>query len=61
MSKKPKEKNDADAKAEDLPENDSETGDKDSWSEAQKKKSYYYDDAHGYEIYNADEDDEDSD
>lgn len=35
-----------------------EAGDEKSWSEDQKKKSYYYDDAHGYEIYNADEETE---
>ncbi len=29
-----------------------------TWSEDQKKKSYYYDDDYGYEIYNPDEDDE---
>ena len=28
-----------------------------SWD--QKEKSYYYDDSHGYEIYNPDEDEED--
>ncbi len=30
-----------------------------NWSRDQKEKSYYYDDAHGYEIYNPDEDGED--
>ena len=58
MPEKPKEKKDKDCKAEDLPEKDSENGDKDSWSSDQKEKSYYYDDSHGYEIYNPDEDDE---
>jgi len=29
-----------------------------NWSEDQREKSYYYDDAHGYEIYNPDEDEE---
>ncbi|CAN5404049.1 hypothetical protein BH10ACI1_BH10ACI1_19210 [soil metagenome] len=32
--------------------------DKSSWSEDQKKRSYYYDDACGYEIYDADEEDD---
>ncbi len=59
MPEKPKDENDKDCKAENLPENDSEIGDKDSWSRDQKEKSYYYDDSHGYEIYNPDEDDED--
>ena len=31
---------------------------KDSWSEDQKKRSYYYDDASGYQVYLPDEDDE---
>lgn len=38
-----------------------ETGDENSWSRDQKERDYYYDDAHGYEIYKDDEDDEDSD
>ncbi len=29
-----------------------------NWSDDQREKSYYYDDAHGYEIYNPDEDDD---
>ena len=37
----------------DLPE-----ADKDSWSRDQREKSYYYDDAHGYEIYRPDEEDD---
>lgn len=35
-----------------------EIGKEDSWSEDQKKRGYYYDDACGYEIYKADEDEE---
>ena len=31
----------------------------DSWAEDQNKKSYYYDDSYGYEVYNPDDDDED--
>ena len=27
-----------------------------SWSEDQKEREYYYDDAHGYEVYVPDED-----
>ncbi len=30
----------------------------DNWSDDQREKSYYYDDSHGYEIYNPDEDDD---
>lgn len=32
---------------------------KDVWSEDQKKHRYYYDDAHGYEIYDPENDEED--
>ncbi len=32
-----------------------EIGEKSSWSKDQQEKSYYYDDDHGYEIYNPDE------
>jgi hypothetical protein len=36
-----------------------ETGDEDSSAQAQREKSYYYDDSHGYEIYNPEEDEDD--
>lgn len=36
-----------------------ETGDETSWSEDQKKRGYYYDDACGYEVYHDEEEDED--
>jgi hypothetical protein len=29
-----------------------------NWAEDQKKRGYYYDDAHGYEVYEPDEDEE---
>lgn len=29
---------------------------KSSWGEDQKTREYYYDDAHGYEVYKPDED-----
>lgn len=35
-----------------------EAGDNDIGSEGRKERSYYYDDAHGYENYIPDEDDE---
>ncbi|MDQ3087234.1 MAG: hypothetical protein M3Q78_01405 [Acidobacteriota bacterium] len=38
-----------------------ETGDKSAWSKDQQEKSYYYDDSHGYEVYNPDEDDDETD
>lgn len=36
-----------------------ETDGNGNWCEDQKKKSYYYDDSYGYEIYNPDEEDDD--
>lgn len=32
---------------------------KDVWSEDQKNRRYYYDDSHGYEIYDPEKDEED--
>ncbi len=32
--------------------------DRSSWSEDQQKRGYYYDDAHGYETYEPENDDE---
>ena len=31
---------------------------KDSWEEDQDKRGYYYDDAHGYQVYVPEEDDD---
>lgn len=39
-------------------EENCETDDKSAWSKDQQEKSYYYDDSHGYEVYNPDDDDE---
>ena len=55
MHENDKEKNIKDKESEKLVE---EEADKSSWSEDQKTGSYYYDDAYGYEVYNADEEDE---
>ena len=38
-------------KSEEIKSQKPETGDETSWSEDQKKRGYYYDDACGYEIY----------
>lgn len=38
-------------KSEDIESQKPEAGDETSWSADQKKRSYYYDDACGYEIY----------
>jgi hypothetical protein len=37
-------------------ENNPEEPDADTWSEDQKRREYYYDDAHGYEVYEPEED-----
>lgn len=51
MPRKPKEK-------EKVKDEECEEPQKSSWSEDQKKRGYYYDDAHGYEIYQAGDDDQ---
>jgi hypothetical protein len=33
--------------------------DEDLWSSDQQERGYYYDDAHGYEVYTPDEDEDD--
>jgi hypothetical protein len=35
------------------------SGDTDSWEEDQKLREYYYDDAHGYEIFEDDQNEDD--
>lgn len=37
-----------------------EAEEKDSWGEDQKERGYYYDDAHGYEVYVPEEEDDSS-
>jgi hypothetical protein len=32
-----------------------------NWSEDQRKRGYYYDDAHGYEVYNPENEGDDED
>jgi hypothetical protein len=39
-------------------DNKADDSKKDSWAEAQEKHEYYYDDAHGYEVYKPDKDDD---
>lgn len=53
-----KEKNEKDKKR---VETERETDEKDegAWSKDQRENGYYYDDNHGYEIYNPDEEDDD--
>ena len=55
MTENPKPEGEKDKEpVEDLPEEQ-------NWSEDQKKHRYYYDDAHGYEAYESDEDETDED
>ena len=56
----PEKINKKDLRVEDKPESAEECGDKkkDSWSEDQEKRGYYYDDASGYEVYLPEDDDE---
>ena len=49
MPETPKKKRDVDNQKSD---------EKDSWREDQKERGYYYDDAHGYEVYVPEEDDD---
>ncbi len=46
--------------AEEVPPERRETDEKGNWSEDQQKKSYYYDDSYGYEVYVPDEEDEEN-
>jgi hypothetical protein len=48
-------------KKKDTVEKKPEIGDKSSWAEDQKEKDYYYDDSHGYEIYDPDSEEDDED
>jgi hypothetical protein len=51
------EEKDLPQKPEEIPESDEES----SWSRDQRERSYYYDDAAGYQKYDPDKDDEDED
>lgn len=42
-------------------EDEVDDGERSLWSEDQKERGYYYDDAHGYEIYNAGDDEQGED
>lgn len=59
MPEKTKQKEDSQKQEEREAEKSLTEADKDTWSADQREKSYYYDDAHGYEVYNPDEDVED--
>lgn len=59
MPEKPKQ-NETDEKEKTSPEN-CENRSEDNWSKDQREKSYYYDDSYGYEVYDPNKDDEQSD
>jgi hypothetical protein len=46
---------------EDKDEPEKTESDEANWENDQKRRSYYYDDAHGYEVYDPDEADEEED
>ena len=48
-------KNITDKEIEELPDAQPEIGEESSWSKDQQEKSYYYDDSHGYETFDPDE------
>ena len=52
------EKTKAEKQIEKKHDEDGKIGEESLWSKDQQEKSYYYDDDYGYEIYNADEEDE---
>lgn len=59
MPEKTKQNKDLPEETEKLSEEQVETGEKSSLEEDQKRRSYYYDDACGYEIYNPETDETD--
>ena len=61
MSENPHEKEDLSCEDEKLSEEAKNADAKGASGDDRKKRSYYYDDAHGYEIYDADEDKSDED
>ena len=54
MPEKPKEETGAVEKLPEMPK----IGNESSWGKDIKERDYYYDDAHGYEIFEPDEDDD---
>lgn len=58
MPEKPENKDFTDSAKNKSEENCEDASGKDSWSEDQKNRSYYYDDASGYEIYLPEDEDE---
>ena len=61
MTENPHENEDLRPPREKLSEKKSDEEQNGAWSEDQKKRGYYYDDAHGYEIYKDEFDNEEED
>ena len=61
MTENPHENEDLRPPCEKLSEKKSDEEKNGAWSEDQKKRGYYYDDAHGYEIYKDECDNEEED
>jgi len=59
MPEIPRERKDAPNEYEKLSKEKLENEEQGIWEQDQREKSYYYDDSHGYEIYNPDEDEDD--
>ena len=62
MPEKTKPEKDSRTREEKKTENHSgeKTDERGNWSDDQREKSYYYDDAYGYEIYKAEDEDEET-
>lgn len=61
MPENPPRKEDLEKKREKPSEKSKKNASGGAWSEDQRARSYYYDDACGYEIYKPDEDEQDED
>ena len=61
MTENPHENEDLDTSSEKPSEEPADEEESGAWSEDQKRRSYYYDDACGYEVYDAEADDTDED
>jgi hypothetical protein len=57
MPENPPEKKDLPPEREKLSGKKETAPEKSAWSTDQKEKKYYYDDAHGYEVFDPDQDD----
>ena len=44
-----------------IEDEEKDPGEKASWGKDQQERGYYYDDSHGYEIYDPDEEEKDDD